>query len=337
MTPETSRRRNAFNASWGRKKRASRLPAAISAGSLALVALLIACEQQLLPTASSSDEPVATILTLNVGDRVVIGLGNTVKFYVTPRDSLGTPVDDYIITWTSSDSSIVIVDDVGSATGLTLGTTALTVSAEKPGSRGKGKEGAPGQLKKQIDVIVDPEPVASVEVIPDQAVVSVGQTLKLTAVARDANGNVLEDRVVGWSSSNIAVAPVDEQGNVTGSAPGSARVTATSEGVGGDAAISVPSPSSPVVDLALWPSDVNLDPGQRVQFYAAFLHADSTVTCVPESPSTDPTVLYNATVVAGCDSATVRLDLSKAHGTSSSTQTRWTAADVLDLMASGDD
>ncbi len=341
MRPDTDRSRNASNCSRGEEQRLSRRPLAIGLGSLALVALIIACEQQLLPTATSnSEEPIATILTLNAGDRVVIGLGTSVRFYVTARDSLGNPVTDYVISWTSSDPSIVNVDDLGSATGLTLGSASLTVSAEKkPGSRGQGKSGAPGQLKKNIDVIVDPVPVASVEVIPDQAALEVESTYKLTAITRDANGNELKDRVVGWSSSNDAVAPVDEQGTVTGSAPGSATVTATSEGVDGDAAISVSAPS-PIVDAAVWPIDVNLQPGQQAQFYAAFLHADSTVTCVPESPSTDPNVLFNATLVAGCDSATVLLDLSTANGTSGAPQAQWSAARaarVIHLPPGGDD
>ncbi len=78
-----------------------------------------------------------------------------------------------------------------------------------------------------------------------------------------------------------------------------------------------------------------------MQFYAAFLHADSTVTCAPGSPSTDPNVLYNATLVAGCDSATMRLDLSRANGTSGGVPARWAAARadarMAHLLFGGDD
>ncbi len=69
-------------------------------------------------------------------------------------------------------------------------------------------------------------------------------------------------------------------------------------------------------------SNVDVNAGQRVQFYAAALQADSTVSCTPENPSLEPDVLFNGNLVAGCDSAAAMLDFSKANGTSPAW--RWT-------------
>jgi len=69
----------------------------------------------------------------------------------------------------------------------------------------------------------------------------VGQTLQLTATLKDASGNVLTGRTVMWASSAWGVAAVSAGGLVTGSASGSATITATSEGVSGTALVSVAS------------------------------------------------------------------------------------------------
>ena len=58
----------------------------------------------------------------------------------------------------------------------------------------------------------------------------------------------LSGRVVAWSSSNSAVATVTDGGVVTGVAPGSVSITATSEGRSGSASLTVvPAPVTTVV------------------------------------------------------------------------------------------
>jgi hypothetical protein len=85
-------------------------------------------------------------------------------------------------------------------------------------------------------------------------------------------------------------------------------ITAQSEGISGTAVITV-TPAQ-TVDVVVWPENVTLDAGQRVQLYAASLRSDGITFCVPENPSLDAEVLFNGAVVAGCDSATARLDYS---------------------------
>jgi len=78
-------------------------------------------------------------------------------------------------------------------------------------------------------------PLASLEVRSDVKTV-VGGVVQLVSVLRDAAGHVL-DRVVAWSSDNAAVATVSDRGLVTLAAAGSARITATSAGKSGSAAV----------------------------------------------------------------------------------------------------
>src|SRR5947207_12584475 len=81
--------------------------------------------------------------------------------------------------------------------------------------------------------------VGSVEVTPATASVQAGQTVQLTATPRDAGGNPLSGRAVTWSSSNTTVATVSNSGLVSGVTPGSATITATSEGKSGTSSVTV--------------------------------------------------------------------------------------------------
>jgi len=83
------------------------------------------------------------------------------------------------------------------------------------------------------------KPVASVVVSPSNETIETGQTLQLTATARDAAGSVLSGRAITWASSDDVVATVSGTGLVTGVEAGSPTITATCEGKYGNAAITV--------------------------------------------------------------------------------------------------
>ena len=90
-------------------------------------------------------------------------------------------------------------------------------------------------------------PVALVTVTPSSASVSVGQTVYLMATPRDANGDPLSGRAVGWTSSDGTIATVNGSGLVSAVGVGSATIAATSERQSGTAAITVsalPPPAS---------------------------------------------------------------------------------------------
>ncbi len=80
--------------------------------------------------------------------------------------------------------------------------------------------------------------VASVDVAPATLSLQPGATSSLTATPRSSSGAALSGRTVIWSSSNAASASVSD-GVVTAVGPGSATITATSEGRSGSAQVSV--------------------------------------------------------------------------------------------------
>ena len=65
-----------------------------------------------------------------------------------------------------------------------------------------------------------------------QSAITIGSTgtAQVTAIARDADGATLTDRVATWSSSNTSVATVAATGVITAVAQGSSTITATIEG-----------------------------------------------------------------------------------------------------------
>ncbi len=85
-----------------------------------------------------------------------------------------------------------------------------------------------------------PPTVASVAVTPSTAtLVSLGETVQLTASASDASGNSISDKTFSWTSSDLGVATVNATGLVTSVGSGVATITAVTEAVSGDAALTV--------------------------------------------------------------------------------------------------
>src|SRR5207302_2551351 len=161
------------------------------------------------------------------------------------------------VTWSSSNTSVATVSSSGLVTGVTPGSATITATSE-------GKSG-------KASVTVTNIPVASVDVTPATAMVQAGQTVPLTATPRDANGAALSGRAVTWSSNNTSVAMVSSSGLVSGVTPGSATITATSEGKSGTASITVT--NIPVATLSVSAPAATMQPGQTGQLTATLKDA----------------------------------------------------------------
>ena len=107
----------------------------------------------------------------------------------------------------------------------------------------------------QVTVVA---PVASVVLSPSSVALNVGGTATLVATVRDAAGATLANRSVSWSSSNAAVAQVNAAGSVVALTPGSATITATSEGRNATALVVV---TNPVTSVSVSPSTASLTVG----------------------------------------------------------------------------
>ena len=100
--------------------------------------------------------------------------------------------------------------------------------------------------------------VASVSVTVPSSL-SAGQTARGVAITKDANGSPLTGRSITWFTSSGSVASVTDSGVISAVAPGTAVVSAVSEGVSGQATLAVtPPPPTPIatVTVAVKPSAV---------------------------------------------------------------------------------
>ncbi len=199
-----------------------------------LLAATLACGD-----GSTGPQPVASVDVSPTA--VTLAAGQTTSLAGTPRDGAGNALTDLDVIWTSGAPSIASVDSSGSVTGLSAGTATITATAE-------GVHGSSA-------VTVLPPRVATILVAPVNVSILPGDTLRLTATARDAQSNVVAGPVFAWGSDNVSVATIDANGLVTGRAPGAATLYATSSGVSGSVDAVVVDPNAPRI-LAVTPAEL---------------------------------------------------------------------------------
>jgi trimeric autotransporter adhesin len=165
-----------------------------------------------------------TVATVAVSPATVTTrVGATVPLQAITLDDEAGALTGRVVVWASSNVAVATVNAQGVVTGIAPGAATVTATSE-------GRVG-------QSAVTVTVPPVATVTVAPAADTVAVGIDRPHTVVLRDAAGATLTGRAVAWSSSNVAVATVTSTGTVTGRAPGTATIAATSEGRVGTASV----------------------------------------------------------------------------------------------------
>jgi hypothetical protein len=112
--------------------------------------------------------------------------------------------------------------------------------------------------------------IETVLVSPAVDTLDVGQTRRLTAVARGANGTLISDtRPTEWRSLSLAVANVDATGTVTAVGPGTTTVFATIGGRVGSASLVVRTPPVTVASIVVSPPTSTVQVGGTVTLSAS--------------------------------------------------------------------
>ena len=138
---------------------------------------------------------------------LVLTIGATDKLTAT---ILPEYVTDKTVTWTSSDESIVTVDEEGNIQALALGEAVITAAC--------------GEKSATCKVTVNPILAESIALDRAELVLTIGATDKLTATVLPED---VTDKTVTWSSSDDTIVKVDEEGNIQALALGEATITAT--------------------------------------------------------------------------------------------------------------
>jgi uncharacterized protein YjdB len=201
-------------------------------------------------TITSSDRTAPEVTEVAVAPLTAsMIVGSTLPLQATLRDGSGQAVTGPTVVWSVQDTNIAIVSPAGVLSARAVGSTQVAASANG--------------ISGLAAITVMPVPVASVAVTPPRVDLAPGAHASLAAVAYDAAGHALDGRAIIWSSSNSSVASVDANGEVTASAAGAAIITATSEGITGNAAINVTVPV--VASLAIQPRSATIQRGSTLQ------------------------------------------------------------------------
>jgi trimeric autotransporter adhesin len=259
---------------------------------------------------------IAEVVVTPTPTNVVIN--TSAQLTATLHDAAGAtiPIAGRTVTWSSSSDAIATVSATGSVTGKALGTATITATAE-------GKSGT-------ATVVVTNIPVASVTITPLAGALTVGDTKTLTPITKDDAGNVLTGRAVTWTSSDPAVASIiPNTGVLTAKAPGTATITASSEGKTGTLLVTVAEPQ--VASIAVSPGSVTVAAGKTTTLTATL--TDGTGKTV-----TGPAVTWStsdATKAAVSSSGVVSALSAGAVTITASSQgkTATSAVTVVDLTA----
>src|SRR2546430_13953441 len=220
---------------------------------LALGAVLIgtACE---VPVDTGSSNPDFGVTSVAVQPRpATVVVGDSLQLSASVIMSNNRPPNS--VSWASANTGLATVSGSGVVRGHSAGTLFIRATSGSKQDSAVVTVASPAPL-----------PVASVMVTPASATVSVGGTVLLVATLKDANGNVLLGRTVTWASGNTSVATVSGTGIVTAATPGSATITATSEGQSASATMAVT--TVPVASVSVSPATASVQAGQTMQLAA---------------------------------------------------------------------
>ena len=171
--------------------------------------------------------PLPTTIAVSRDTVAFTALGQTVQLAVEVREQAGRVMAEALVSWSSGDTLVAVVDSAGLVTAVGGGATTVTVAA--------------GDVWETVVVTVT-QSAGSVVVSPSEATIGVGDTLRLAAEGFDENGHAVERAVFSWSSSDVGVARVDESGLVEALAEGAVRIRATAGDVSGVAEITIENP-----------------------------------------------------------------------------------------------
>jgi PKD repeat protein/methionine-rich copper-binding protein CopC len=183
-----------------------------------------------------------------------------------------------------------------------------------------------------IWVIADEEVLSIINITPNEAVMSVGDTIPFSAEARTQYGEKLSSIVYNWSSSNETVGTVDSTGLFTALAGGSTTITAKVNGVTSTVQVNVNYPT-PVADFTA--DETSGDAPLTVQFtdqstdatgWSWDFNNDGTV----DSDEQNPTWTYNTP-----GTYTVKLTTTGPGGEDGEIKTDYIFVNGPDLVVTG--
>ena len=169
--------------------------------------------------------PQPSRITITPSVATLMSIGQTVQLSASVLDQNGQPVSGAVVTWLSNNTNVATVSSQGLVTAVGNGTATITARS--------------GSVSQNASVTVR-QSAGSITIEPAMAtLMSIGETVQLTASVLDQNGQPVSGAVVAWSSSDETVATVSVGGLVTAVMNGTATITARAGSVSQNASVTV--------------------------------------------------------------------------------------------------
>ncbi len=184
---------------------------------LLLVSLLFAgcIGTDFLEESSQSNEPRIELLP----EVSAVQVGESITFEAQFYDGDDAPVSTNF-SWQSSDEAVATINDAGEVTGLSMGQTRISASAQGITS-----------MQSLLTVVSDPEAVAFVEITPADTSTMVGTVMQFAANVFNSSRVSVTAQSVLWEIDNDSLASINNEGRVTTLMPGIVQITAIADGI----------------------------------------------------------------------------------------------------------
>ena len=155
--------------------------------------------------------PVTGVSIICPEDMLLAGNALTLEAAVEPSEA-----SNKNITWSTDDDRIATINSEGELTAIAPGTAKITVTTGDGGF----------MATCNVTVIEGSNPVTGVNIICPEDILLVGNTLTIEAAVEPADAS---NKTVTWSTDNPNVATVNAAGELTAIAPGTAKITVTTD------------------------------------------------------------------------------------------------------------
>lgn len=183
------------------------------------------------------------------------------------------------VTWTSDNPKVATVDENGVITAVAVGEAVITATAT---------DGSGVKATCSVSVIATPAEGVTIET-PDKTTFKAGESIKLNATILP---ETTTDKTITWTSSNLAVATVDENGNVTAVGVGTVIITATTSN-GKTYTTTLTVEPTLATSLTLNRTSASLKVANTIQLSARFTPATTTNQTVEWSTSNESIAKVN--------------------------------------------
>lgn len=215
-------------------------------------------------------------------DDIVLDENNTdTQLHLVNLDHYGKEIGNELVTWSSSDNSVVSVDAEGYVIMQGVGNAIIT--AEYYG------------IKTSINITVTGViKVTGVSLNKTSATINIGLTINLIATVKPNNAT---DKSVAWLSSSKLIAKVDQNGKVTALREGTTYITVktTDGGYNATCKITVKDPIVHPKSVSLNVSSASLNVGQTKLLTATITPADTADKSLTWSTSNKSIVTVDKT------------------------------------------